>query len=126
VAVRQRTLGETVRKARVAKEVSLRGFATLLKVSPTFVSMLERDEIRETSDGSLSIKEETIMKIAELLDLESDDLLALAGKLPPDLPEIIHQRPREMAALLRTARGLSREGLAKITEKAKQQKKKSK
>ena len=121
----RKTLGGVVREARKDKEFSLRKFAEMLDVSPTFVSMLERDEIRPTVGGDgLSIKVETIMKIARLLDLDADDLLALAGKIPPDLPEIIHQRPQEMAALLRTARGLSREELAKMTESAKQRKKK--
>jgi len=45
-----------------------------------------------------------IVLIAEILEQNTDELLALAGKVSSDLIEIILQRPKETAALLRRLR----------------------
>jgi hypothetical protein len=45
--------------------------------------------------------EKKIVLIAEILEQNTDELLALAGKVSSDLIEIILQRPKETAALLR-------------------------
>lgn len=119
-----KSLGSVVREARLKKEISLRKFAESLDLSATFVSMIERDEIRSAKeDGGLPISEETLEKIAGELELNLDELLALAGKLPSDLSQIIQKHPKEMAAFLRTARSLSKEQLTRITEEVNQQKK---
>ena len=45
--------------------------------------------------------EKKVVLIAEILEQNTDELLALAGKVSSDLIEIILQRPKETAALLR-------------------------
>ena len=86
-------------------------------ISPTFLSKIEMGEFAPPAP-------ERIKKMAELLGIDADDLLAMAGKMDPDLSEIIKDQPRAMADFLRTARdtGLTEEELRQITEKMRRQK----
>lgn len=110
------TFGARVRRLRQAKKVSdpafsLRRFAQAVDLSATFLSRAENDE--GPPPGAEKVK-----RMAELLGEDPDELLALAGKVDPDLPEIIRRRPRAMADLLRTARdqGLTEEEIRGVTE----------
>jgi hypothetical protein len=46
-------------------------------------------------------------RIAKLLGLDEDELLALVGKVSSDLTEIIRKHPREIASFLRSMKGMS-------------------
>ena len=54
------------------------------------------------------------MRIADLLDADRDELLALAEKVDPALNDIILEKPKAMAAFLRTASGMSEAQLAQF------------
>jgi transcriptional regulator with XRE-family HTH domain len=108
--------GARVRELREAKKAkdpafSLRRFALAVGVSATFLSRAENGE--GPPPGAEKVK-----RMAELLGEDPDELLALAGKVDPDLPEIIRGRPKAMADLLRTARdqGLTEEEIRGVTE----------
>lgn len=93
--------GQRVRELREAKRktdpaFSLRRFAQSVDISAAFLSKVEMGE-------ALPPKAEKIKKMAELLEVNPDELLALAGKVDPQLPEIIRERPHAMADFLRTA-----------------------
>jgi HTH-type transcriptional regulator, competence development regulator len=110
------TFGARVRKLREAKKAtnpafSLRRFAQEVGVSATFLSRTENDQ--GPPPGA-----EKVMKIAELLGENPDELLALADKVDPELPEIIREKPRAMADLLRTVRDqeLTDEDIRAVTE----------
>jgi HTH-type transcriptional regulator, competence development regulator len=110
------TFGARVRELREAKKASdphfsLRRFAHAVGVSATFLSRVENNQGPPPSA-------EKVKKMAALLGEDPDELLALAGKVDPELPEIIRRRPRAMADLLRTARdqGLTDEEIRKMTE----------
>jgi len=110
------TFGARVRELREAKKAtdpaySLRRFAQAVGVSATFLSRAENGQGPPPSA-------EKVMKMAALLGEDPDELLALAGKVDPELPEIIRGRPRAMADLLRTARdqGLTDEEIRKMTQ----------
>src|SRR5580704_14373748 len=92
--------GEFVRREREAKEIGLREMAKMIGVSPTYLSKVERDEFPPPV-------EDKVRKIASILGHDADELLARAGRVSSDLSEIIRQRPRELAALLRTTKGLT-------------------
>lgn len=77
-------------------------------VSATYISQVERDEFKPPV-------EEKIREIARLLDENEDEMLALADKVPSDLPGIIQKHPKEVAAFLRTAKGFSREDWENLT-----------
>jgi len=111
----EKKFGEFVRDRRKEKEIGLREMAIKISVSPTYLSKIERDEFAPPT-------EEKVRKIAEILDCDVDELLALAGRVASDLSDIIKRRPRELAALLRTTKGLTPEEinrLAKAAQKAK-------
>lgn len=105
------SFGALVRREREAKEIGLREMAKKIGVSPTYLSKVERDEFSPPA-------EDKVKKVAEILDLDSDELLALAGRVSSDLSDIIKQQPREMAALLRTTKGLAADDLVRLARKA--------
>ncbi|MBD3369562.1 helix-turn-helix domain-containing protein [Candidatus Fermentibacteria bacterium] len=103
----EQRFGEIVRELRKKKGISLRKFSAVIGVSPAYLSKIERDEFAPPA-------EEKVRAIAEQLNQDPDELLALAGRISSDLPEIIMQHPREFATLLRTLDGASREELRRF------------
>lgn len=110
--------GQRVRELREAKRkndpaFSLRRFAESIGISAAFLSKVEMGE-------AVPPKAENIIKMAEHLNVNSDELLALAGKVDPILPEIIREQPK-MADFLRTAREakLTDDQLERLTRKLK-------
>jgi len=115
--------GKRIKELREAKKrddpaFSLRRFGQAVDLSPTFLSKLENGEMSPP-------KAEKIEKMAELLGVDADELLALAGKVSPDLPKIIQKTPVAMAEFLRTAHeeGLSEKEIQKLTEQIRKRKK---
>jgi HTH-type transcriptional regulator, competence development regulator len=103
--------GALVRRERVAKEIGLREMAKMIGVSPTYLSKIERGDFDPPA-------EDKVRKIAEIIDRDPDELLALAGRVASDLTDIIRQRPREMADFLRTAKGLTGEEMVRLARQA--------
>ena len=109
---KEQSFGATIRALREEKRIGLRQFAKILGMSATYLSKIERDELSPPA-------EERVKEIARLLERDPDELLALAGKVDSELNAIIRNQPREMALLLRTARGSSGHKLKQLTEQAK-------
>lgn len=103
--------GEFVRREREAKEIGLREMAKMIGVSPTYLSKVERDEFPPPA-------EDKVKAIAQIIKCDVDELLARAGRVASDLSEIIKRHPRELAALLRTTKGLSAEDVANLARHA--------
>ena len=103
------TFGERVRRKRTEKQITLRKFAEMIEVSPTYVSQIERDEFDPPPENR-------IKAMAEILGENVDELLALAKRVPSDLPAILQKHPKEVATFLRTAKGFSREDWEKLTQ----------
>jgi transcriptional regulator with XRE-family HTH domain len=103
--------GEFVRREREVKEIGLREMAKMIGVSPTYLSKVERDEFKAPT-------EDKVRAIARIIGCDADDLLARAGRVSADLSDIIKQHPRELAALLRTTKGLTAKDMAKLAEQA--------
>ena len=101
--------GAFIRREREALDpkVGLREMAKKILVSPTYLSKVERDEFPPPA-------EDKVIAIAEILDLDVDELLALAGRVSSDLTQIIRERPREMASFLRGTRSMSEDEMAKL------------
>lgn len=109
--------GNRIRELREAKRrtdptFSLRQFAQRVGISATFLSKVERGEFDPPSA-------ENIIKMAELLGTDADELLALAGRVDPELDEIIRQTPKAMAEFLRTAhqQQLTADEIAELTRR---------
>ncbi|TWT40196.1 helix-turn-helix protein [Thalassoglobus neptunius] len=103
--------GQLLREKRMAMGYSLRKFAKLANVSPTYLSLVEQGNADPPTV-------ERVTKMAELLDENVDEWISLAGRVPDDLPEIIQSQPVQMPELLREASGLTPEQLQKLTEQA--------
>ena len=91
------SFGTYLRESRLKKDhpaFSVRKLAGRVGIEPSYLSKIERDEQPPPGEG-------TIRKLAEELGEDPDVLLALAGKVPTDLLEVIRARPRLFADLLR-------------------------
>ena len=99
--------GAFVRRHREAKEIGLREMAKMIGVSPTYLSKVERDEFAAPA-------EDKVKAIAKIINCDADDLMARAGRVSSDLAEIIKCHPVELAALLRTTRGLTADEMTKL------------
>ena len=116
--------GKLIRRLREQKKkadpnFSLRRFAEAVGLSATFVSKMETGEYAPPSH-------EKIKKMAELLEYDTDELLALAGKIDPELGDIIRERSKVLPDLLRSVRGMSEEDLRLLAEEARKKDDKSK
>jgi transcriptional regulator with XRE-family HTH domain len=109
--------GDVLREKRMAKGISLRKFADQVGVSPTYLSQVEQGNIDPPTA-------ERVRKMAEILGENADELIALAGRVPEDLPKIIQKQPTQMPELLREASGLTAEQLRQLVDKAKKLKEK--
>lgn len=101
--------GALVRRIREERGLGLREMAKKIGVSPTYLSKVERDEFGPPA-------EDKVRRIAEILNQDPDELLALAGRVSSDLSAIIRDQPREMATLLRTAKGMTVEDLQRLAQ----------
>jgi len=114
--------GDHLRELREAKlktdpTFTLRKFAVAVGISPTFLSKVERGEFDPP-------RPEKIKRMAERLGVDADELLALAGRVDPELSEIIRKRPSLLPDLLRSTRGMSNKQLRELAKQAQKKKRK--
>ncbi|MCK1745176.1 helix-turn-helix transcriptional regulator [Bradyrhizobium sp. 139] len=109
--------GEFVRREREAKEIGLREMAKMIGVSPTYLSKVERDEFPPPA-------EDKVKAIAKFIDRDTDELMARADRVSSDLSDIIKRHPVELAALLRTTKGLTADEVTKLARQAQRAKEK--
>ncbi len=104
-----RSLGERVRDARLGRQLGVREFARQLEITPSYLSDIEADRRAPV---------EALMRtLADSLDLEFDQLMALSGRLGAQAERYIKRTP-EAAFLFRriSEKKLSAEELAKLRE----------
>ena len=68
------TFGAFVHEKRLDKNIGLNNFAKMVGVSAPFISKMEVGDWNAPSEA-------TIIKIAEILEMDENYLLALAGKI---------------------------------------------
>lgn len=105
------SFGRHIRCLRTARRLTLRELARRLEVSPTYLSQIEQENFPPPA-------EDKIVRLAEILGQDVDELLGLAGRVADDLPKIIRQHPRAMATFLRTAQGLSAQQINELAKQA--------
>ena len=81
------TFGQTVKRLRKAKRITQLELAERIGVDFTYVSKIENDRTVRTP------AESTIRKIAEVLDVNVEELILLARRVPQNLQETIVQDP---------------------------------
>jgi HTH-type transcriptional regulator, competence development regulator len=77
-----------------------------------------RPTCRRSNAELLPPSEEKIRSIAKQLGQNEDVFLALAGRVSPDIQQIIRKQPRHLAAFLRTADGLPTANIEQLTDEA--------
>jgi len=101
-------LREKREKLRVSsKHFSLRKVADRVGLEPSYLSKIERGDQPPPS-------EEKIVMLAAELDLDSDVLLALAGKISSDLHDVIQRRPVLFSQLIRDMKDLPDDAILRI------------
>ena len=103
--------GAFIRRGRENKEIGLREMAKMIGVSPTYLSKVERGEFAPPA-------EDRVKAIAQIIGCDVDELLARADRVSSDLSDIIKRHPVELAALLRTTKGLTSEDIAGLARNA--------
>lgn len=80
-----RSLGDAIRQARVAANLSLRDLTKRVSVTPSYLSDIENDR-RVPSQDVLS-------SLAQVLQLDLDHLMALAGRIGDDAERFLKRHP---------------------------------
>jgi transcriptional regulator with XRE-family HTH domain len=104
------SFGKALRELRVSSGVSLRSFAEKLGVSATYLSQVEQG-------NAPSPTADRIQHIAKLLNANPDPLLAMAGRIPDELAELIHRHPVELPRLIRVVAGWKSEEITSLLAK---------
>jgi HTH-type transcriptional regulator, competence development regulator len=110
--IRHRRL-ELDNQARTKGQIShysLRSVAKAVRIPPSYLCNIE--------GGKAGPSEFLILKLAAVLEEDSDVLLALAGKVPDDVKSIITNRPRLFAEFLRAAQDVPEEKLLQLVRAA--------
>ena len=105
------TFGDRVRTARARKRLTLRDAAGRIGRSASFLSDIEHDRRFPSED--------VLRDLAQLLELDSDDLMASSGRLPTDVAEYLKTTP-DAARLFRTlsSRGVGSAGVKQLIDQA--------
>jgi transcriptional regulator with XRE-family HTH domain len=107
------TFGDRVRTARARKRLTLREAADRIGRSASFLSDIEHDRRLPSED--------VLRHLAELLELDADDLMASSGRLPTDVADYLRTTP-DAARLFRTlsSRGVDSVGVKQLIDQAKE------
>src|SRR6267142_873873 len=85
--------GQILRKLRTKSGLGIKRLAPELDVSYTYLSKLENNEIYPSA--------ELVDRVAQYFDYDRDALLLSAGKIPPEILEILREHPSDALAFLR-------------------------
>jgi transcriptional regulator with XRE-family HTH domain len=91
------SFGEKLRSLRREKKLSQRGLAELVGLNFTYLSKIENSKL----DFAGYPSEGTILKLAEALGADPDELLLLAEKIPESIRRRVIERPDVFCRLSR-------------------------
>lgn len=89
---------EIIRNARKEKGYSQRELAKILGLDFTYLSKLENDR------ADYAPKEDVIRALAKNLDLDEEELIFLAGRIPQQEEDLLKQHYKTMPTLFRRMR----------------------
>lgn len=90
--------GQRLRELRRAKNLGQRGLAKKVGINYTYLSKIENERL----DFAQYPSQDLILKLAEALDADADELLLLAKRIPEPIRRRVLERPdafRLLAAL---------------------------
>ena len=92
------TFGEKIKQTRKEKGYSLRQLGKLVGIDFTYLSKIENNR------ADYSPKEEVIRSLASNLELNAEELIFLAGRIPEQDVELLKSHYQTMPALFRRLR----------------------
>lgn len=92
------SFGKLIRQARLRQGYSQRELAALLLVDFTYLSKLENDR------AEYAPKEDVIRSLARHLDLNEEELIFLAGRIPQRDEDLLKENYKDMPVLFRRMR----------------------
>jgi transcriptional regulator with XRE-family HTH domain len=101
--VTQESLGQTIRRLRLAADYKLREFAGLISLSAAYLSDIEHDRRNPTEDVLRNI---TVV-LGKRLKVTYEELRSLSTRLETDLQRMVQQNPK-VGQLLREVRQTGR------------------
>ncbi len=87
--------GQQIKRARKEKGYSQRALAKLIGIDFTYLSKIENNR------ADYAPKEEIIRSLAKHLELDAEELIFLAGRIPSGYEELLKQNYQTMPALFR-------------------------
>ena len=90
--------GRVIKNTRTDKGLSQRKLANLIGIDFTYLSKLENNRV------DYPPKEEVIRALAQNLDLNEEELIFLAGRIPQCYEELLKQHYQTMPVLFRRMR----------------------
>jgi transcriptional regulator with XRE-family HTH domain len=106
------TFGKHIRKLRKAKGLSVRQLAKSVEKDHGYLSRIEAGKVPPPSA-------ELIQALAAELEEDPDVLMAMAGRMPEGLQEIIAEHPKLFATLIRQLKGLPKDALLRVVREVK-------
>lgn len=106
------TLGEFIRERREElrrgdASYSVRQVAERIGIEPSYLSKVERNIGSPPS-------EETLNRLAREIGVDSDLLLAMAGKVSSDLQDVIRRRPQLFGELIRELKDMPDQAVLRV------------
>jgi transcriptional regulator with XRE-family HTH domain len=83
------TFGQRIKELRKAKGLGQRAVAAQVGINFTYLSKIENDKV----DFAAFPSEETIRKLAKVLDGDVDELLLMAEKIPDHIRKRVLEKP---------------------------------
>lgn len=90
------SLGQRIKQERLALGMTQRELANAVGITVPYMSKIEADKETPT--------DEKILKVAEVLGLNPDELILAAGRMPADVMDRLAADPTKGLAFLRTMR----------------------
>lgn len=87
-----KNFGHTIRELRIAQDLGLRETASMIGISPTYLSRIERGKEKPP-------RPETIKKLAKILAADPDVLYRLSSSADPEILDFIHEHEEAMNLL---------------------------
>ena len=95
------TFAERLGKLRAERRMGIRELGRAVGVTGMHISNLEK--------GKSAPSAELVLKLADALDTNADELLYLADQVSPEVVGVIHQNPLTIPNFLRSAKNLTPE-----------------
>ena len=97
----EKTFSESLSALRAERKMGIRELGRAVGVTGMHISNLEK--------GKSAPSAELVLKLAEALEANADELLYLADQVSPEVVDVIHQNPLAIPNFLRSAKNLTPE-----------------